>query len=112
MRVPRLNRALTLETPVRVPDGSGGYVAGWQALGTLWAEIAPGTGRETAARAVQVSRVPLRIVVRAAPVGSAMRPVADQRFREGTRRFAILSVTERDADGHYLVCQGEEETVA
>lgn len=110
--LPKLNRALVLEAPDRVPDGSGGYAATWRVLGTLWAELRPGSGRETAGRAVTLSRVPYRIIVRGSPQGSSARPQPDQRFRDGDRVFRILAVTEADGQGRYLVCHAEEETVA
>jgi hypothetical protein len=47
--------------------------------------------------------------VRGAPVGAQRRPKAEQRFRDGTRLFRILSVTERDPQGRFLICQTEEE---
>lgn len=106
----RLNRALVLEAPQEVPDGAGGHSRGWRALGTLWAEVLPGAGREAAGEEVLTAQVTCRIVVRGAPVGSSRRPVAGQRFREGGRRFAILAVAEADAAGRHLTCFAREET--
>lgn len=104
-----LTRALTLEAAQQTPDGAGGFVQSWQALGILWAEVLPGTGRDAAGEDVVLSTVPYRITVRGAPTGSASRPLVGQRFRNGTRVFSILAVTERDADGRYLVCFVREE---
>lgn len=109
MKPPVLNRKLLLEAPVRQPDGAGGFVTTWEARGTLWAEIKPGSGREKAAEFMTVSTVPFRITVRAAPVGAPSRPVPEQRFRAGNRVFRILAVTEADAAQHYLVCFAQEE---
>jgi len=108
----RLNRQLTLEAPERVADGAGGFMETWTALGTVWASVTARTGREAAGGAMPLSRVAYKIVVRAAPVGSDARPVANQRFRDGVRLFVILAVAEADADGRYLVCTAQEETVA
>ena len=108
----RLNRQLVLEMPARVPDGAGGFTQSWMPLGKLWAQVIARTGRESAGVAAPVSRIVYKIIVRAAPVGSEARPQADQRFREGDRVFRISSVTEDDADGHYLICSAQEETVA
>lgn len=108
MTAPRLTRALVLEAPVRVPDGAGGYAAGWEARGTLWAEVVPASGGRGAAEGLAPQRVRHRITVRAAPPGAASRPVAGQRLREGARVFAITGVTERDAEGRYLLCFAEE----
>ncbi len=107
--VERLNRRLVLEAPERVADGAGGHGVVWEDRGVLWASIAPGAGREAVAVGAALSRVILRITVRAAPAGAPSRPVAGQRFREGQRRYAILSVTEADAAARHLTCLAEEE---
>lgn len=112
MTEPHLNRALVLEDPQRVADGAGGFVRDWQVKGVLWAEVRAGTGRETAAFAVTVSRVPYLITVRAAPFGAPSRPVAGQRFRDGDRVFHIDAVAERDPRARYLVCHAQEETAS
>ena len=46
MTAPRLTRQLMLEDPLQVSDGAGGFTEIWQALGTLWAEVAIRSGRE------------------------------------------------------------------
>lgn len=112
MKVPHLNRKLVLEAPVRVADGSGGYTETWASLGTHWAEVTARSGAERSIAGVPMSRVSFRIVVRGAPVGSSMRPSPDQRFVEGTRRFVIRAVAERDSRGQYLTCFADEEVVA
>ena len=112
MRAPVLKRKLVLEEPQQVPDGAGGYTTTWAVLGTLWADIAHGTGREKAAEHVTVSSVPYRITVRAAPVGAPSRPKPEQRFVEGTRIFRILAVAEADVGAHFLVCYAQEEVSA
>ncbi|WP_394152567.1 head-tail adaptor protein [Loktanella salsilacus] len=109
MRLPILNRKLVLEAAQRSPDGAGGYDTSWQPLGTLWAEIKSGNGSARGENALQLSRVPLKITVRAAQVGSDARPSAGQRFREGSRLYAILAVTEQDSRARYLVCHAAEE---
>ena len=111
MRV-HLNRKLVLEAPQRVQDGAGGHSEVWTAVGTVWAQVTAGTGREIAGQFVTVSSVPYKIVVRGAPVGAPSRPKPDQRFREGSRIFLIKAVADRDPEGRYLTCFAQEETVA
>ncbi len=111
MNTPLLNRRLVLEAPVRMPDGAGGYSETWQAQGALWAEVRTRTGRERAQAGIPVSTVTYNIVVRAAPHGSAARPMPEQRFREGDRLFLIQAVAERDPEGRFLTCFAEEESV-
>ena len=112
MSIPRLNRLLVLEEAVRTADGLGGARLSWQALGSLWAEITPGTGVEKAGEFVRLASVPFRIVVRGAPQGSVQRPRPEQRFRDGERIFRILAVAEYDPRQQYLTCFAREEVVA
>lgn len=107
-----LSRSLVLEEVLRVADGAGGFSLNWAALGTLWAEVLPGTGRDVVGVEVTLASVPLRITVRGAPVDAPSRPRPGQRFREGDRFYAILAVTERDADARYLTCYAREEVPA
>jgi len=107
-----LNRRLVLEAPVRALDGAGGHTETWQALGTLWAAVKAGTGREKASEFVTLSTVPYRIVVRASPEGAPSRPKPDQRFRDGARVYRILAVSEYDPGARYLTCHATEEVAA
>ncbi len=104
----RLLRRLVLETRDSQPDGSGGFTADWVGLGTLWADVAVRSGREDFLAGQARPRVRYRILVRAAPVGAASRPRADQRLRDGDRVFDILTVAEHDAGGRYLEILAEE----
>jgi head-tail adaptor len=105
----QLNRRLALESPVQVADGAGGFTLSWQQKGVLWGEVVPGSGSDAAGVEVNLSTVPYRITVRAAPVGSESRPRPEQRLTDGARVFTILAVTERDASGLYLTCFAREE---
>jgi head-tail adaptor len=109
MKAPHLNRALVLEGAVPSPDGAGGFTEAWTVLGTLWAEVVPGSGSDVLGEERMLSAVPYRVTVRGAPVGSPSRPKAGQRLREGTRLFLIQAVTERDPQGRYLTCFAREE---
>ncbi len=112
MRPPVLNRQLVLETPVEDGDGAGGSAERWEVLGTLWAAVRAGPGRERDGPGVPMGRVAYRITVPAAPPGAMSRPRPDLRFREGTRIFAILAVAESGEAGAYLTCFCEEEEPA
>mgnify|MGYP003131982134 CR=1 FL=1 len=112
MARPRLNRRLVLEGASRLADGAGGFAEGWEARGTLWAEVSARSGREAEAAGLAVARAGYRITVRAAPQGAASRPLAGQRLRDGARIFAILSVTEADGAGRYLSLWAQEEVVS
>jgi len=112
MSAPRLNRALVLEAPTRVADGSGGFSESWTVLGTLWVEVGARAGRERAEAGMPVSSVGYRIVVRAAPVGSSMRVKPGQRFRDGARMFMIRAVAERNPGARFLTCFADEEVAA
>lgn len=109
MSAPRLDVALTLETPERVADGLGGFRLIWRMEGRLWAAMHAGAGRERLAEVGPKSTTAWRITLRAAPSGDPRRPRPDQRLRLGQRFFRILSVAESGAGGRYLVCHAQEE---
>lgn len=110
MKPVNLNRLLTLEQSVVAPDGAGGFSTVWQAVGTHWAEITPGAGREAGGEETRLAAVPYRITLRGAPTGSPRRPLPGQRLTHGGRVFQVLAVTERDGSGQYLTCFAREET--
>ena len=112
MSTVHLTRAMVLESPQRVADGAGGFALTWVAVGTLWAEVVPGAGREAGSTEVLLATVPYRITVRGAPVGSPARPKPEQRLRDGGRVFTILAVSERDPQGRHLTCFAREEVPA
>jgi len=107
-----LYRKLVLEAVTRQPDNAGGYVENWAALGTVWADIRAGFGRERAGAAATLSYVPYRVIVRAAPSGAPSRPRAGQRFSDGARRLLIKAVADFGRDGLYLQCFCKEEVPA
>jgi head-tail adaptor len=72
MREPKLARQLTLEARQAVADGLGGFSESWQMLGTLWAEVVAGIGREVAGEEVRFASIPYRITVRGSAAGSAV----------------------------------------
>lgn len=104
-----LGRRLVLEAMSRVPDGAGGYAVVWGPLGTVWAEVVAGAGREAGGVETVLAATAYRITVRGVPVGSGARPEPGQRFRDASRIFAITAVTERDGRGQYLTCFATEE---
>jgi head-tail adaptor len=112
MSAPRLDRSLVLEAATKMADGAGGYTRVWEPLGVLWAELKAGMGREVGAAAVTVSRVPYRIIVRAAPYSAPSRPAAGQRFRDGNRIFNINAVAEKGVHAQFLTCHVDEEVAS
>lgn len=110
MSAPRCPVPLVLEEARRVPDGMGGHVRHWHALGTVHAGMTAGAARAAPAGIGPQSRVVWRIRLRAARPGDPRRPVPGQRFRMETRSFAIDAVAEADAAGLWLDCHAREET--
>jgi head-tail adaptor len=111
MSLPRLTRQMILETPVKVDDNAGGHETTWAPLGTLFADVKSGTGRQSGDLVATLSKSAVRVIVRAAVVGAPSRPKAGQRFREGSSVFRIDAVTPFDRGAHYLTCFAVEETV-
>lgn len=112
MRRPALNRRLVLESPVRSPDGAGGFATAWTDQGALWAEVAMSPPRLSDGPGAAEARTPLRITLRGAPPGAPSRPVPGQRLRDGTRRFAIEAVQDLPPLGQYLLVLAREEAAS
>ena len=116
MNAPRLSVPLVIESPVREPDGMGGYRLIWQDIGRIWAEMRSGAGGERSAEVGARSVVTWRIIVRAALAGDPRRPRPEQRLRMGdgpdARRFRIEAVAESDPQGRWLTCIAKEESLA
>lgn len=104
-----LSQRLMLEEAVQTPDGAGGYLTSWHTIGVLWANVDARSGRVRDGGAATLSVVRYRIVVRAAPVGSDMRPSADQRFLDGVQAYVIDAVAPHDVAGLYLECWARVE---
>lgn len=109
MSLPRLGRLLYLDSPVRQPDGAGGFIENWLELGALWCEVLLRSGGEGVRGTAPSTAVSYKISVRSAPVGHPQRPMAGQRFRQGARMFNIRAVAERGSDGAFLICFADEE---
>ncbi|QOL79785.1 phage head closure protein [Pseudooceanicola spongiae] len=110
--IPRLNRQLVLEQSMRSADGAGGYATIWSELGTLWAEVLPGSSTVLRQGGLTVHRQTLKISVRGVAIGRPSRPLPGQRFRDGGRIYDIEAVSERDAEGRFLVCTAREEVTS
>ena len=104
----RLTRRLVLEERGRSPDGAGGTLGGWAALGTHWGAVVPRGGRLERGEGRARARVPYRITLRAVSEASPARPRAGQRFRAGLTLFAIRAVA-LSQDGRFLICDVDEE---
>jgi len=104
-----LSRKLILQKRSDVSDGAGGFEANWEPIGSLWGDVVVQAARARETSLNDASLVRLKIAVRSAPVGSSMRPIAGQRFVEGTRIYNIDAVSDADELGLYLTCWAKEE---
>lgn len=109
---PRLTRKLVLEARGGGGDGAGGRSGGWQALGTHWAQVEARIGRYETGDGYPRARVPYKVTIRAMPQDAPSRPVAGQRFVEGTRAYLIKAVADEATDARYLICYADEEVAA
>ena len=105
-------RKLTLEARVSAPDGGGGNVETWAPVAVHWAALRARGAREAFSAGRQASRVSHVMEIRYLPFGHPSRPVADQRFREGERVFAVIGVSEADDRRERLICWLEEGRAA
>ncbi|MBO6899763.1 MAG: phage head closure protein [Rhizobiaceae bacterium] len=100
----QLRHEVALESPALTPDGLGGYTENWVETATVFARIEPmgTTSRFGAGQTREVASH--RITIRhRSDVASGMR------FSANGRIFAILTVSDPDETGRYLVCRTRED---
>jgi SPP1 family predicted phage head-tail adaptor len=105
MRISALRERLTLEQPVRTPDGGGGASVSWETVTELWAHVRPISGDERLSHDQVTGRLTHQVWVRRrAGVVPAMR------FRDGTRIYEIVAVLDGPRRTH-LKCLCEERSL-
>jgi SPP1 family predicted phage head-tail adaptor len=60
----RLNRRISIEAPVRSPNGQGGFTKGWAPTFDVWAEMIPLRGEEAVQHNLQTSRQLWKVTIR------------------------------------------------
>ena len=103
-----LNRKFTLEALAATPDGAGGQAEVWAPLGEHFVSLTASAGRERNPGGRPSARVTHTCWLRYYDYDDPARPRPDQRFREGTRIYAIRAIAEADDLRRYLVCWLEE----
>lgn len=103
-RIGDLRHRVTLEAPLRTPDGGGGSALVWVPVAELWAAIRPVSGGETVLAEQISGRVTHVILVRR---HDAVEPA--MRFTLGTRIFLIAAVLDVDERHRLLRCLATEE---
>ena len=105
MNIATLRERVTLERPVRTPDGGGGAGVTWETVAALWAHVAPITGEERLRHDQLAGRLTHEVFIRYRPgVLPAMR------FRLEDRIFDIVAVVEVERRTR-LKCLCEERTL-
>jgi SPP1 family predicted phage head-tail adaptor len=105
MNIASFRDRLTLEQPVRTPEGGGGASVAWQTLAEMWAHVRPITGDERLRHDQVAGRLTHRVSIRHRPgVAPAMR------FRQGVRIYEIVAVLDGPLRTH-LTCLCEERSL-
>lgn len=100
MKTPELRHLLTIQEPVRTPDGGGGFTTAWQDIATgpaVYAAIEPLPGREELRQGQMTPVQSWRITLRyRADITPALR------LAEGATIYNITSVRDIDGRAAYL----------
>lgn len=101
-----LRHRITLEAPLRVPDGAGGVIETWSLVASLWARIADRAGSETFSADGIAGTLTHEITMRPHP-----DLVPRNRIRLGTRTFHILAVRTLGEPTSRITCLCEERNL-
>lgn len=100
-----LRDRLTLQAPVRVPDGAGGVSVNWESAADVWGAVRPIGGREIVDGEGLSARVTHEIWIR-------FRDglTSEMRFRLDARLFDIRAVIDAGSRHRFLRCLVEERS--
>ncbi len=98
MRAGRLRHRVQIQRATETRASDGGTVQTWRAIGTVWADVRPLTGREQELAGRTASVVSHRVEVR-------YRDGVDTRCRVvwGDRTFGVVAARNEDERGRALV---------
>jgi len=101
-----LRHRITLQSPINVPDGFGGFTVSWEDEFNAWADIDPPKGREYFAAGEKQTEITTRVRVRyrAGIKGS-------WRVKFGKRIFDINSIIDPDERHRELILMCVENVV-
>lgn len=98
-----LRHRITIERPMRTPDGGGGFVISWAHVADVWAAVWPRSSIESVALDRVAGRATHNVWIR-----HRFGIVPEMRIRMGTRTFDIRGVLDIDERGRWLKCIVEE----
>lgn len=98
-----LRNRFTVEQPLRIADGSGGYIEGWSPFGNVWGAIRATSGAERFQHDRMAGIVSHEITVRHL---DGLTP--GDRFRLASKIYHLRAILAADDRRRYLVCHCEE----
>lgn len=105
MHIGAMRERLTLEQPVRTPDGAGGATVAWQPVTEVWAHVRPISGDERLRHDQVAGRLTHEVWIRhRAGIAPAMR------FTQGARIYEIVAILELGRRSR-LKCLCEERSL-
>ena len=112
MRIGALGQRITLQQRTVAQDATGGQLATWTDVATVWAEVMPLTGRELIAAQAVASETSHQITMRWQPAFADPKTVAAMRVVFNGRHFninAAINEDERNRTLTLLVSEGMNE---
>ncbi len=101
-----LRERVTLQSPLRTPDGAGGAEVSWTAGATLWAKVETRGGGEAFASERLAAHARFRVTIR-----HRAGVTAEMRLLWGGRALAISALGDPDGRRRFLVLDCREERI-
>ncbi len=99
-----LRHELSLQSAQRAGDDAGGFAEAWVEIATVFARLEPAQAKSFFRAGQRMEEVTHQITIRhRADVASGMR------FELQGRAFLILSISDPDETGRYLICMTKED---
>lgn len=101
-----MRERVTLQSPVRLPDGAGGAAVTWDEGASVWAKVEMLGGGETPIGERREARAKIRVTIR-----HRANVTAEMRATWRTRALDIRNVRDMDGRRRFLVLDCEEARV-
>ena len=102
LRAGALGQRITLQQRSMAQDATGGQLATWSDVATVWAEVTPLSGRELIAAQAVASETSHQITMRWQPAFADPKAVAAMRVVMNGRHFNINASINEDERNHTL----------
>jgi len=105
MKIGDFRKQVAIQAEQSTPDGAGGYALAWTTIATVWADIAPVSGREIYTAGHLEGHITHKVTLR---WRADLSITSDMRLLYNSRSFNIQAVINQDETNQYVIVLATE----